>query len=125
MPSPISKSTRTILDYLGFSIAVSVFVLFLTQNVLFQRAESSLVDQRFQARGPRSETADSSDIVIVEISQASFNSLPEKWPWPRSYYTHLIRNLERAGAKAIGLDVIFSTADVRDPAGFRRSRSRC
>src|SRR6267378_55716 len=116
MPSPISKSTRTILIYLGFSIAVSVFVLFLTLNVLFHRAESSLVDQRFQARGPRSETADSSDIVIVEISQASFNSLPEKWPWPRSYYTHLIRNLERAGAKTIGLDVIFSTPDVRDPA---------
>src|SRR2546422_459757 len=117
MRAPLSKPTRTLLVYLGFSFAVSLWVLFLTQNVLFQRAESSLIDQRFQARGPRAEIADSSDIVIVEISQASFNSLPEKWPWPRSYYTHLIRNLERAGAKTIGLDVIFSTPDVRDPAG--------
>src|SRR5437660_2643037 len=120
MPAPLSKSTRTLFDYLAWSFGVSVIVLGATQIDPFyvvQPVESSLIDHRFQSRGPRTETVDSSDIVIVEISQASFNSLPGKWPWPRSYYTHLIRNLERAGAKAIGLDVIFSTPDVLDPAG--------
>src|SRR2546422_11642594 len=46
MRAPLSKPTRTLLVYLGFSFAVSLWVLFLTQNVLFQRAESSLIDER-------------------------------------------------------------------------------
>jgi len=114
--------------YLGISFAVSVFVVGLTQNILIpfppiSRAESSLIDLRFQLRGARPLAVDSSDVVIVEISQESFRSLPEKWPWPRAYYTHLIHNLKRAGAKAIGLDIVFSTPDFRDSSGddeFRR-----
>lgn len=123
----LSKSTRTMFVYLGISFAVSAFVLVLTLNILIpfpplNRAELSLIDLRFQLRGARPMIVDSSDIVIVEISQESFRSLRE-WPWPRAYYTHLIRNLKRAGAKAVGLDIVFSTPDVRDSSGdeeFRR-----
>src|SRR5258708_3417112 len=115
----LPKNTRTMLVYLVISFAVSAFVLILTQNILIpfpplSRAEASLIDLRFQLRGARPRAVDSADVIIVEISQESFRSLPERWPWPRSYYTHLIRNLKRAGAKAIGLDIVFSTPDVRD-----------
>ena len=66
-------------------------------------------------RGLRSAGVDSSDIIIVGISQDSYNALPDKWPWPRSYYARLVRNLHRAGARAIGLDVIFSASDTGAP----------
>ena len=113
--------------YLGISFAVSAFVLVLTQNVLIpfpplSRAELSLIDLRFQLRGARPVAIDSSDVVIVEISQESFRSLPGGWPWPRSYYTHLIRNLKRAGAKAIGLDIVFSTPDGANLSGDEELR---
>ena len=115
----LPKTTRTMLVYLVISFAVSVFVFVLTQNILIpfpplSRAEASLIDLRFQLRGARPRAVDSADVIIVEISQESFRSLPERWPWPRSYYTHLVRNLKRAGAKAVGLDIVFSTPDVRD-----------
>lgn len=129
MAGPLSKPARLFLLNLWISFLVALFILLLTQDILLEfpplkRAELSLIDRRFQARGPISTVRTSSNIVIVEISQESFRNLPEKWPWPRSYYTHLIRNLKRAGARAIGLDIIFSSSDPRNPANdeeFRRA----
>lgn len=129
MSSSGSKSGHTIVVILAISLAVTAFVLLLTQDILIdfpppKRAELSLVDLRFRHRGPIISSRDTSKIVIVEISQESFKSLPEPWPWPRRYYARLIRNLNRAGAKAIGLDVIFTSPDLRNPgedADFRRA----
>ncbi len=122
-------SPRILLTSLGIIVTVTILVLLFTEDILFEfppikRAELSLVDLRFQRRGSLGHLVDSSAIVIVEISRESFKSLPEKWPWPKSYYAHLIRNLHRAGARAIGLDIVFSTPDPRDSAGeedFRKA----
>src|ERR1051326_6565960 len=113
-----SKTARALLAYISISLASTVIVILLTQDVLFEfpplkRAELSLIDLRFHRRGPLVRPVDSSSVVIVQISQESFKSLPEKWPWPRSYYTRLVRNLRRAGARAIGIDLTFSTPDPR------------
>lgn len=120
-------SNRILLTNLSIIVTVTVLVLLFTQDVLFEfppikRAELSLVDLRFQHRGTIPHGIDSSNIIIVEISQESFKSLPEKWPWPKSYYARLIRNLKRAGARAIGLDVVFSTSDPRDSANEKDFR---
>lgn len=111
-----SKPIRTLFVNFGISLAVALLVLLLTQDTVlnlppFRRAELSLVDFRFEKRGSRTTLVDSSDVIIVGISQDSYNALPDKWPWPKTYYARLIRNLHRAGAKAIGLDVIFSASD--------------
>ncbi len=132
MAGPLSKPARLFLLNLWISFLVALFILLLTQDILIEfpplkRAELSLIDRRFQARGPNPTVRNSSNIVIVEISQETFKNLPEKWPWPRSYYTRLIRNLNRAGARAIGLDIIFSSSDPRDPRNdeeFRRELQR-
>ena len=120
MRAPVSKSIREYLTHIGISLLVAGFVLLLTQDVLgtfppLKRAELSLIDLRFRERGSNTAIRNTSNVIIVEISQESFKSLPEKWPWPRSYYTHLIRNLKRAGAKAIGLDVILTSGDSQNP----------
>jgi adenylate cyclase len=111
------KPVRTLLVNFGISVAVALLVLLLTQDTVvklppFRRAELSLIDMRFEKRGSRVADLDSSDIIIVGISQDSYNALPDKWPWPKSYYARLIRNLHRAGARAIGLDIIFSASDT-------------
>ncbi len=112
-----SKPVWSLLVNFGISLAVAVLVLVLTQDMIlnlppFRRAELSLIDLRFEKRGSRSLLLDSSAVIIVGISQDSYNALPAKWPWPKSYYARLVRNLHRAGAKAIGLDVIFSASDT-------------
>ena len=105
---------------LGLAVGVALLVIVITQEDILklgilQRLELASIDYRFAYRGPVLSIKDSGDVVIVEISEESFKSLPEKWPWPRSYYAHLIRNLEAAGAKAIGIDIILSGRDVYSP----------
>ena len=78
------------LSKLGLAIAVALLVIVITQEKILklgiiQRLELASIDYRFESRGTNPCFKDSSDIVIVEISEESFKSLPEKWPWPRSY----------------------------------------
>lgn len=54
-------------------------------------------------------------IVIVAIDDESMNSL-QNWPWPRSFHARVIRTIAEAGAKTIGVDVIFS--DLSNTAGM-------
>ncbi|MGH1366227.1 MAG: CHASE2 domain-containing protein [Calditrichia bacterium] len=75
--------------------------------------ELKTVDWRFEWRGV--EDLSDSPVVIVAIDDQSFEALPERWPWPRSYYARVVRNLNRAGAKAIGIDVIFDSPDEQYP----------
>ncbi|HTV71781.1 MAG TPA: adenylate/guanylate cyclase domain-containing protein [Rhizobiaceae bacterium] len=53
--------------------------------------------------------------VIVAIDEPSFSELQRQWPWPRSLHAELIAALRKAGAKAIGLDIIFAEPSA-DPA---------
>jgi adenylate cyclase len=128
-----SKPARFLFLHLSISLVITVFILLVTQEILsdfppLRRAELSLIDRRFQERyrqlGVPSRIRDSSGVVIVALTPETFKSLPEPWPWPRSYYARLVRNLKRAGAKVIGLDILFSSADIRRPREdeeFRRA----
>ena len=51
--------------------------------------------------------APSNSLVVVELDTPSLNADPV-WPWPRSRYARVIRNLRAAGATVIGFDVDFS-----------------
>jgi adenylate cyclase len=47
------------------------------------------------------------DIVVVAIDKESSDAL-QTWPWPRSIHATMIDRLTSAGARAIGLDIVFS-----------------
>lgn len=49
-----------------------------------------------------------SQIVIVAIDESSMAEIGRQWPWPRSLHAQLIRQLHKAGAKVIGVDILFS-----------------
>jgi len=52
-------------------------------------------------------------VVIVAIDEPSFSALGKSWPWHRDVHARLIDALRKAGAKAIGFDIVFS--DPSDP----------
>ena len=81
---------------------------------LLSVVELKTIDWRFSLRGVHDVSR--SPIVIVTIDDASFEALPERWPWPRRYYAKVIENLHKAGAKAIGIDVILDKPDSLNPA---------
>ena len=80
----------------------------------FRTLELKWLDVMYELRGPR--PTDDSPVVLVAISEQSDYELPEKFPWPTSYYARLIDNLNEAGAAVIGLDVIFDKTDQYNPA---------
>jgi len=56
--------------------------------------------------------------IIVAIDEPSLAEINVQWPWPRSLHARLISQLRSAGAKVIGLDIIFSepSAPAEDEA---------
>lgn len=71
----------------------------------FRVIELKITDQLFEIRG--SLAVPDSNIVLVAISQQADDEIPYKYPWPTRLYGKLVENLNKAGAKAIGIDVIF------------------
>ena len=53
--------------------------------------------------------------VIVAVDEPSFAEIGLQWPWPRSLHGRLVDALRKAGAKAIGVDIIFAEPSA-DPA---------
>ena len=53
--------------------------------------------------------------VIVAIDEPSFAEVGQQWPWPRSLHARLIDALREAGARAVGLDIVFAEPSA-DPA---------
>ncbi|MEK1934091.1 MAG: CHASE2 domain-containing protein, partial [Pararhizobium sp.] len=50
--------------------------------------------------------------VIVAIDEPSMAEIGSQWPWPRRLHARLIEALRSAGAKAIGVDIIFAEPSV-------------
>ncbi|MCO5063287.1 MAG: CHASE2 domain-containing protein [Rhizobiaceae bacterium] len=46
--------------------------------------------------------------VIVAIDEPSLAEIGRQWPWPRDLHARLVAALRAAGAKSIGLDIIFA-----------------
>jgi adenylate cyclase len=84
--------------------------LFVANIPTIASLELSFLDFRFQIRGPLDVSE--SPIIILAIDDQSDESTPARWPWPRSYFAHVIDNLNKAGAKVIGVDVIFDQPDI-------------
>lgn len=47
-------------------------------------------------------------VVIVAIDEPSFAEINERWPWSRATHARLVENLKAAGARAVGLDIVFA-----------------
>lgn len=114
-----SGATRRLINGTLIILATTAAVIVFSFDGLLRpdflaRLELATIDYRFLLRGAL--PIDSSNVVIVEISEESFTSLPERFPWPRSYYARVLRNLHRAGARVVGLDIILGGNDPYAPA---------
>jgi adenylate cyclase len=100
------------------SVAITLGVWFgswfIVSTPPIRTLELNVLDLLYEFRG-QNDVSDS-PIVLVAISEQSALEFDEKWPWPTHLYARLIRNLNRAGAKVIAIDVIFDKSDIYDPA---------
>lgn len=99
-----TKSNRLISYFIAFMVSsLAIFTMWLNPG-LFEDVEGSLLDTRFQLRGP----IDTSGLVVlVSIDEKSID-LVGRWPWSREVVAQLIDDVNALGAYTIGLDIIFS-----------------
>ncbi len=94
---------------LGSVVLARLFTLF----SFVESLQLKSVDSFFKLRGTVHPV--DTTIVVVGVDDATFNSLEEKWPYPGSYYAQFVRNLTRAGARAIVFDIEFFEANAARP----------
>lgn len=111
------KNVLPLLTKIGIGLGIGVLVVLLTQDIFFElgflkQVDYLTLDYRFQKRqerlaasGELKNVKSAGDVVIVGITQGDSKALPSSFPFPRDYYAHLIENLNRAGVKAIALDI--------------------
>jgi len=106
-----SVGRRFLFEWAGVG-CVGVVVVLLTVFLHWTaRAGDIVYDFLLSAR----THAVSSDIVVVEIDNASVAKLG-RWPWPRSVHAQLVDQLARDGAAAIVYDVLFTEPSPDDAA---------
>ncbi|MBI3307153.1 MAG: SpoIIE family protein phosphatase [Candidatus Omnitrophica bacterium] len=100
---PQTAKPSPFLPYLvAICLAVVVFALHQFQWMNFHELES--VDLRFSLRGVKPVPQ---DVVIVEIDEASLQSLGA-WPWPRKTHTEFLQALEKFKPRFVIYNILFT-----------------
>ncbi len=116
------KKALPLLIKAGIGLGIGVLIALLTQGYIFdigllKDVDLLTIDYRFQNRSSAvKDVKNDGDVVIVGIDDDDLKALPENFPFPRSYYAHLIENLERAGARVIAFDITFESPGRGDSA---------
>ncbi len=119
------KKWLPLLKKLGIGLGIGLFVLLVTQEYLFEEitflknVDLLTIDYRYQDRYESSDLYGKrleKDVVIVGISDDDLKSMPDRFPFPRNYYAHLIENLMRAGVRVVAFDIEFQNAARGDTA---------
>ena len=105
------SKTRKLILPLVIAAASSALAFLLSRGIpmeisFLETAQMKTLDQRFEHRGAM-DIKDSSKVVIVGITDQSSEALPAGFPFPHWYYARMIKNLFDAGAKAVGIDILF------------------
>jgi diguanylate cyclase (GGDEF)-like protein/PAS domain S-box-containing protein len=110
MPSRLRPFLRFERLWLGSVLLALAWVLVASDAL--QRTDNLLydLDARLLLRSPPPQ------IAIVAIDDESLSALG-RWPWPRRLHAQMIERLTQAGAKVIGMDILFAEPDLHDPDG--------
>jgi len=106
---------RTVLyQWAGVAVFVLAAVALAVRGDWMWRFDQTLYDTSLKLW----QRAPSAEIVIVGVDEASLAQLG-RWPFSRALHAQVVERLTRAGAKAIGFDVIFAEpAAPADDARF-------
>lgn len=91
------------------ALAAAALVFLLNLWPPFRTIEARAFDVFSTAAAPAlADLADPHPVVIVAIDEPSLAEVGLQWPWPRSLHAELIAALRAAGARAVGLDLVFA-----------------
>ena len=86
----------------------------LSATGVLERADNLIYDAMMRMRSPTTPAA----VVIVAVDDQSLETIG-RWPWPRHIHALLLDRLRQAGAKVVGLDILFSEPEEDHPGDDR------
>jgi len=85
-------------------------IIYVALTLIAQLPAWSLLDNRafdyLSTLNPLPLTSDSP--IVVAIDEPSLAEIQSQWPWPRGLHARLVTALRAAGARTIGMDIIFA-----------------
>lgn len=119
---PLRTLRATLWLYLSL-VALSLFWLLMSQWGVLRPLESLSVDARYHVRGALPSPV---RVVYVDIDTISMEAFGN-FPWEQGYYSRVCAGLlKEGGAKAVGIDVVFSDTgipNIADEAKVRRGKA--
>ena len=97
---------------IALGVSAVVLILFFLRIGPLENIEDKIFDAHFHLRGTR-PTNDA--ITIVAIDEKSLAALG-RWPWSRRVQAQLLESIAKAGAKAVGFDIILSEEEKDLPS---------
>jgi CHASE2 domain-containing sensor protein len=128
--SSVERSYRRPLSRLAFRLKFAFYPLLAlaalgwlawdwTHERSLNSAENAIFDRVVNWRPV--EPSPSGRVVVVEIDECSIEHFRAQgeggWPWSRQLHADLLDRLDRAGALAVGYDVLLTDASQNDPEG--------
>ena len=126
----VERSYRRPLSWLAFHLKFAFYPLLALGAIAWlawdwsdarslDSAEDAIFDQVVQWRP--FEPKPSGRVVVVEIDECSIEYFRARgeggWPWSRQRHADLLDQLDRAGVRAVGYDVLFADPSPDDPLG--------
>ncbi|MDR3641563.1 MAG: adenylate/guanylate cyclase domain-containing protein [Humidesulfovibrio sp.] len=116
----ILKSDKLPLLFTGVCTSLLLVALYLLQPGILRFLDDKIYDQQLR----RQHSAKTSGVpVIVDIDEKSLAAMGQ-WPWPRYRVALLLEKIHRAGALAVGLDMVLAEPDRTSPVLLKRQLKR-
>ncbi|MDD2485935.1 MAG: CHASE2 domain-containing protein [bacterium] len=98
---------------LAWGILASILAIWVWHAGITRRLELIAYDCMFRLDGAQRVKEDSSDVVVIGITEKCLSRLGA-WPWPRRYHAAMVDRLAAYGARVIAFDIIFSEPNKED-----------
>lgn len=109
----LMKNCRSLaIPLAGFAATLLLAVLYVYQPAWLRNLDHRLYDAVLKT-GHTAGTQNA--VVIVDLDEKSLESFGQ-WPWPRYRMALLLKKLQQAGVRAVGMDILFAEPDRTSPS---------
>jgi adenylate cyclase len=112
MNNLLKKWSSLAIPLAGFAATLLVAVLYVYQPAWLRNLDHRLYDTVLKKRH---NAGTGNAVVIVDLDEQSLLRFGQ-WPWPRYRMALLLKKLQQAGVRAVGMDILFAEPDRTSPA---------
>lgn len=117
LPPSVKRNLQRTLLTTAFVLALALSLLYLFPPKAIRSLTTRSTD--FVLRTAKSPPP-GIDIALVDIDEASLKKHGQ-WPWPRNLLARLLTTIQDAGAKSIGIGIIFPEQDRSSPVNWPKA----